>query len=72
MGQHKLRAAISFKVALLWFLGGATAIAASVLEFAGWIPMAFRMRGAVGLLSLGLIMTLTSLGMFFRLSKREH
>jgi hypothetical protein len=72
MGQHKRRAAFSFNVALLWLLGGATAIAVSALVFAGWIPMAFRMRGAGRLFAIGLIMVLTSIGMFFHARKREH
>jgi uncharacterized membrane protein AbrB (regulator of aidB expression) len=56
MNQHKRHAAVSFRISLLWLIGGATAIGACVSVFEGWIPMAFRMRGAGQLFALGLIM----------------
>jgi hypothetical protein len=72
MGQHKGDVSVSFKRALLWLLGGATAITASAFVFMKWIPMAFYMRGAAQLFALGVIMILASIGMFFGLKKRKH
>lgn len=63
---------MSFKRALLWLLGGATAIAASAFVFMKWIPMTFYMRGAARLFALGVIMILASMGMFFGLKKGKH